>query len=347
MGDKQISFHFQVIQQQFAALQRGEVGNWEEMEVVLEDLRVICEQMQTSLDAAAVVEEELLQQTQQLTECYHRYHDLFQSSPIAYLVTDANGIILEANDAIAQLLNMPQRYLPGNPLTVYIAEADSPAGELRSTRLDFRTRLNELTETEGIQVWQITLSPRGGTPLEVELVVAIVRSSSGSVKELRIGVHPISQIQQQAIPLAQPQNLEPVRAAETLRRLPQSLDGLRVLVVDDEADVREFITALLESCGTSVRAVASTTAALEALTQFRPDVLLSDIRMPGGDGYSLIRQIRTLEAEQGGHLPAAALTAYLDGDREKALQAGYEAYLHKLAQPGEWVKTIAQLANQP
>lgn len=129
-------------------------------------------------------------------------------------------------------------------------------------------------------------------------------------------------------------------------RLPQALDGLQVLIVDDEGDTREFITTLLESYGMSVKAVASAAAALQALSQFRPDVLVSDIRMPGGDGYSLIRQIRDWETKQGGHLPAAAITAYQDEDREKSLKAGYEAHLHKLAQPSEWVEMVAQLAGQ-
>nr|WP_263971802.1 response regulator [Leptolyngbya ohadii] len=116
--------------------------------------------------------------------------------------------------------------------------------------------------------------------------------------------------------------------------------------MDDEADIREFLTMVLEAHGIAVRAVASAAAALETLERSRPDVLLSDIRMPGEDGYHLIRQIRALEAEQGGHLPAAAITAYLDEDREKSLQAGFEAQLHKLAQPSQWVEMVTQLAKQ-
>lgn len=73
--------------------------------------------------------------------------------------------------------------------------------------------------------------------------------------------------------------------------------------------------------------------------------MLSDIRMPGGDGYHLIRQIRDLEAQQGGHLPAAAITAYQNEDREKSLQAGFEQHFYKLAQPNEWFELVAQLAS--
>lgn len=131
-----------------------------------------------------------------------------------------------------------------------------------------------------------------------------------------------------------------------MTEMPQSLNGLRVLVVDDEADIREFITVVLESHGMSVKAVASAIAAFEVLKSFQPDVLVCDIRMPGGSGYDLIRQIRDLEAKEGGHLPATAITAYQDEDWEESLKAGFEAHLHKFAQPNEWVETIAQLAGQ-
>ncbi|MEP0889819.1 MULTISPECIES: hypothetical protein [unclassified Leptolyngbya] len=67
--------------------------------------------------------------------------------------------------------------------------------------------------------------------------------------------------------------------------------------------------------------------------------------MPGGDGYTLIRQVRAMELKQGRPIPAAAITAYLGEDREKALAAGFEAHLHKLAQPDEWVEIVAQLAT--
>ena len=132
----------------------------------------------------------------------------------------------------------------------------------------------------------------------------------------------------------------------TTSHLAHSLNGLRVLVVDDEADTREFITVVLESYGICVQAVASTTDALAALEVFQPDVLVCDLRMPGGGGRDLIRQIRALEVRQGRHLPATAITAYQEEDWEESLKAGFEAHLHKFAQPSEWVETVAQLARQ-
>jgi CheY-like chemotaxis protein len=91
--------------------------------------------------------------------------------------------------------------------------------------------------------------------------------------------------------------------------------------------------------------VASAAEALEVLERFHPNVLISDIRMPDEDGYSLIRKVRELEAKTGWHIPAAALTAYLEEDRSKAVAAGFEAHLHKLAQPTELVKMVTRLAR--
>lgn len=239
---------------------------------------------------------------------------------------------------------MPQPYLAGKPLVVYVAEGDRPA---------FCTNLNRLSHNSGIQVWQMNLCPRDAKPFTAQWHVAITRDTDGLIESLRIGVYNLS-VSQPAVPsqlrarsahLALRKPWKKWEHRMPMSQLPQSLDGLRVLVVDDEADAREFIAAVLESYGVSVRAVASAAAALEELERFHPDMLLSDIRMPGGDGYSLIRQIRALEAEQGGHIPAAAITAYLDEDRENSLKAEFEAYLHKLAQPSEWIEMVAQLAK--
>ncbi|WNN89059.1 response regulator [Gloeocapsopsis dulcis] len=292
--------------------------------------------MQTSLEAAEIVNEGLFQENQRLAADYSNYHDLFQFSPTAYLLTDASGVILEANEAIAQLLNVPQGYLVGKPLAAFVVEDDLQA---------FYTQLNGLSPTSEVKHWQMRLSTWKGKPFEAQLHIAIVLHDFGFIRALRITVFNQSQFQKTGAQLPLKLSQDQAKERIPMSQLPQSLDGLRVLVVDDEADIREFITVVLESYGISVKAVASAAAALEALEQFQPDVLVSDIRMPGGSGYNLIRQIRDLEAKQGGHLPAAAITAYLDEDWEKSLNAGYEAHLHKLAQPSEWVEMVAQLAR--
>lgn len=338
MDDQQVSLHFQIIRKRIAALQQMNVEAWQEIDAALEDLQVTYEAMQTNLDSLEITNQELLQLNQQITIAYSHYRDLFQASPIACLVTDPSGVILDANQESTRLLNVPQPYMIGKPLAVFVVEND-----LRP----FYIQLNQLFPTSEIQYWQMRLRPWKGKPFAAKLHVVMALHDDGSIKALQIAVYHLGQFQTtiEPLPSLNPETTQVTEDSPRLR-LPQFLDGLRVLVVDDEADVREFITAALESYGIGVRAVASAAIALEELKRFRPDVLLSDIRMPGGDGYSLIRQIRALEAERGGYLPAAAITAYLDEDREKSLQAGFEAHLHKLAQPSEWVETITQLAAQ-
>jgi len=127
---------------------------------------------------------------------------------------------------------------------------------------------------------------------------------------------------------------------------PPALDGLRVLVVDDEPDAVEIITAVLTACRAEVSAAASAAEALEVLRAWRPDVLVSDIGMPEVDGYELIRRVRAIESEAG-RIPAAALTAYVrDGDRRSALEAGFQVHLPKPVEPAELVRVVAGLAGQ-
>jgi signal transduction histidine kinase len=125
------------------------------------------------------------------------------------------------------------------------------------------------------------------------------------------------------------------------------LTGLHVLVVDDEADTRDLLVTALEQCGARVTAVPNVPDALASLDRALPDVLLSDIGVPGEDGYSLIRKLRARSAELGGNVPAAALTAYARSeDRIRALSAGFQAHLAKPIDPAELVATIAALAGR-
>ncbi|MCL1475486.1 PAS domain S-box protein [Argonema antarcticum] len=123
-----------------------------------------------------------------------------------------------------------------------------------------------------------------------------------------------------------------------------ALLDVRILVVDDEADTRDFLTTALEQYGAKVMAADSTESALEALQEWKADVLVSDIGMPGEDGYALIRKVRALEWEGGLELPAVALTAYaMETDRIEALNAGFQRHLSKPIDPIELVSAIEQL----
>jgi CheY-like chemotaxis protein len=109
-----------------------------------------------------------------------------------------------------------------------------------------------------------------------------------------------------------------------------SLNGLRVLVVDDEQDTRELVAALLTTCGAEAVSVSSATEALDQMERQRFDLLISDIGIPELNGYDLISRIRQLGEEHGGRTPALALTAYAGiDDRKRALAAGYEMHIPK------------------
>jgi PAS domain S-box-containing protein len=122
--------------------------------------------------------------------------------------------------------------------------------------------------------------------------------------------------------------------------------GLRVLLVEDEADARELLAAILLDAGAEVRSAASADAAFALVGQFRPQLLVSDIAMPGEDGYSLMRRIRSLGMEGGGHIPSLALTAYTrTDDRRKALAAGFTAHIGKPVNPADLLAALGSLAT--
>lgn len=128
---------------------------------------------------------------------------------------------------------------------------------------------------------------------------------------------------------------------------PGALSGLRVLVVDDDPATREMLVRLLGRGGALVRSADSAAGGFAALVSLRPHVVLSDIEMPGEDGYSFLRRIRTLSDGDGGSTPAAALTAFArESDRKRALLAGYQAHLAKPVDAARLVATVARLAGR-
>ena len=125
------------------------------------------------------------------------------------------------------------------------------------------------------------------------------------------------------------------------------LDGLDILVVDDEPDTRELLKQGLEFCGAKVRVAGSAPEAVDSLLATVPDILISDVGMPGFDGYDLIRQIRELTPEQGGKVAAIALTAYTRvEDRLHALRAGYDMHVPKPVELAELVAVAVSVARR-
>jgi PAS domain S-box-containing protein len=123
------------------------------------------------------------------------------------------------------------------------------------------------------------------------------------------------------------------------------LDGITVVVVDNETDAREYLQVMLEQYGAQVIAVTTAQEALEAVLQSRPDVLVSDIGMPEEDGYTLIRKLRTIPPEQGGQTPAVALTAYArEEDQKQAIAAGFQVHISKPVDTNKLINAVASLA---
>jgi CheY-like chemotaxis protein len=140
--------------------------------------------------------------------------------------------------------------------------------------------------------------------------------------------------------------VEPTESGHAPPRPPVRLDGVQVLVVDDEPDARRVLALVLERVGAVVATADSARAAIDALPSAHPDVLISDLGMPEQDGLDLIRQLRS-----GGHsatdLPAIALTAFVQkDDAQSALSAGFQVHLPKPVDPQELTSVIARLARR-
>jgi signal transduction histidine kinase/ActR/RegA family two-component response regulator len=193
---------------------------------------------------------------------------------------------------------------------------------------------------------------QGGLGLGLAIVRHIVELHGGTVRVASEGLGKGATFTV-ALPAAHARAMSPpelrddaVGSSLEPQNLP-SLVGLRALFVDDEADAREIITMILARFGAEVRTAASATEALAACDEWRPEILIADIGMPGEDGYMLIKKLRAREKLRGGHIPAIALTAYArQEDRLHALSVGYERHVPKPIEPGELLAALASLANR-
>ncbi|BCL36968.1 PAS domain S-box protein [Nostoc sp. MS1] len=136
----------------------------------------------------------------------------------------------------------------------------------------------------------------------------------------------------------------PIEDEDLIADITPNLQGLRIVVVDDDTDTLELLNFVLEQYGVDVQAVSSAKEALEAIAQSKPDILLSDIGMPDVDGYMLIKQIREMEVSSGTILPAIALTAFAgEANSQKIISAGFQRHLTKPVEPSELATVIANV----
>lgn len=142
--------------------------------------------------------------------------------------------------------------------------------------------------------------------------------------------------------------LTPAKAIHTSASDTDSrLQGVRLLLIEDDEDSREMLATLFDQYGVIVTTVASGAAALEAINTFRPEILISDIGMPGENGYDLIRRVRMLPHDQGGSIPAIAVTGYVSSlDRTLALEAGYQEHVAKPVEIDDLIEIIKKLIKR-
>ncbi|MCU0548058.1 MAG: PAS domain S-box protein [Leptolyngbya sp. Prado105] len=191
----------------------------------------------------------------------------------------------------------------------------------------------------------------GGLGLGLAIVRQIVELHGGTVKAESDGEGKGATfvVQLPTLQQASPIAVEPIQTGADLKT---RLQNVQILLVDDDTDTREFEAFLLEQYGATVTAAASGSEALQLIDQFTPDLIVSDIGMAEIDGYMLIEQIRLFEASQreshlsnqGGQIPAIALTAYAaELDQKRAMQAGFQRHLTKPLEPEQLIRTIVNL----
>ena len=168
-------------------------------------------------------------------------------------------------------------------------------------------------------------------------------TGQGSVFRVRLPMAPAAEL---PFEIEEPAAAPPIRDDDPLQG-EFDLSGLRVLVVDDEQDTLEIVSLLLRRYGATVRTSLSSGHALEVFNDWKPNVLISDVGMPGEDGFSFISKVRSLPPEAGGKTPALALTAYVrEEDRLRSLAAGYEMHVKKPVEPFTLAEAVARLGKR-
>jgi signal transduction histidine kinase/CheY-like chemotaxis protein len=261
--------------------------------------------------------------------------------PCLYMAADPQRI----QQVVSNLLTNALKFTPeGGSIDVSVEHAgDGAQVRVRDTGIGIAPDLLPRMFDRFQQGDSSTTRTHGGLGLGLAIVKHLVEQHGGSVEATSDGVNRGSTFTLTLPLLADLMLAPPPRQPPAMDE--SLLSGVRVLVVDDEADERVTLATILERVGARPTVVGSTREALDAISHTLPDVLLSDVAMPGENGYTLIRRVRmTVDA---GRLPAAALSAHADEDsKARALGAGFQTYLSKPIEPALLVAAIASLVHR-
>jgi PAS domain S-box-containing protein len=203
-----------------------------------------------------------------------------------------------------------------------------------------------------------TTRRHGGLGLGLAIVKQLAELHGGSVRAKSAGEGhgatftislPVSALTSDEVLRSDGSLLQKTNASKqpTFLDIGTDLDGLKVLVVDDEPDIRSLVARLLQDRKAEVVTAGSAAEALDKLKSHRPHLLVSDIGMPNEDGYTLMKQIRALAPDDGGQTPAIALTAYARAeDRMRSIRAGFQMHIPKPVEPAELITMVATLAGR-
>jgi two-component system, chemotaxis family, CheB/CheR fusion protein len=248
---------------------------------------------------------------------------------------------------VNNLLTNAIKFTPhGGHVSVHLDRIEGGRAQLTvtDTGIGIRPEVLPLLFSRFVQADSTVTRTHGGLGLGLAIVRHLVEAHSGNVKAESLGEGKGS-IFRVTLRLG---DVSGTRASGMPTTVVEGIDGVRVLLVEDDDDTREAYATMLSELGAEVRAAPSAAAGLAVLEEYRPQVILSDIAMPGEDGFTFMRKVRRLAPERGGQVPAAALTALAsDEDRQRAMQAGFQLHVSKPVDSARLAAVVRMLADRP
>lgn len=254
------------------------------------------------------------------------------------------GDSLRLQQVVSNLLTNAIKFTPRGGRVAVRLERDGDRAQLTvaDTGMGIRPEVLPQLFNRFVQADSSVTRTHGGLGLGLSIVRHLVEAHGGGVQAESPGEGKGATFRV-TLPLGGAEASKVVAAPQAGVR---GIAGVRVLLVEDDVDTRESYAAMLAELGAEVRAAPSAAAGFLAVEEFRPQVILSDIAMPGEDGFSFIQKVRDLAPERGGRIPAAAITALgSDEDRGRALQAGFQIYIRKPVDAAHLQSVVATLAD--